>query len=157
MGKAYVSNGAKIECQLCTKPEGKLMVTSNQIKVQDKLFANAKDKEKTNLIFQGNCKKSPWQASPCISVIKTEEWKDTSDTIIQDAQALTEASTIMCVYGGVPIKITDHLQVNAPIQLLPIMAPVIVVSTPQVVEVLTKDNKTKTNSGKVEEKTDSCI
>ena len=35
MAKNYVCNGAKIECKLCTKPEGTLKVTSNEIKVQE--------------------------------------------------------------------------------------------------------------------------
>ena len=125
MAKNYVCDGAKIECKLCTKPEGELKVTSNEIKIQDKLFANAKDKEKANLIFQGNCKKSPYQASACQSVIKTEEWKGTADLIVQDDPALLEDSTIMCSYGGGPITITDHLQTNSPGELQPVAAPVI--------------------------------
>lgn len=157
MGKAYVCNGAKIECQLCTKPEGILMVTSNQIKVHDKLFANANDKEKINLIFQGNCKKSPYQATPCAALINTGEWQGTADLIVQDAPALLEDSMIVCNYGGIPIKITDHLQVNVPQQLLPVMAPAIAVTTPQVVEIVTKNNKTKLNSEKVKEQTENCI
>ncbi len=125
MAKNYVCDGAKIECQLCTKPEGKLMVTSNQVKVQDKLFATAKDKSKMNLMFQGNCKKSPYQSSPCAAVISPQEWQNTADLKVQDAPALLENSTIMCMYGGVPIKITDHLQVNNPKELQPVAAPVI--------------------------------
>lgn len=125
MAKNYVCNGAKIECQLCTKPQGTLMVTSNQIKIQGKLFANAKDKEKTNLIFQGNCKKSPYQATPCAAAITPGAWQGTADLIVQDAPALLENSTIMCSYGGVPIKITDHLQKSEPGELQPVAAPVI--------------------------------
>lgn len=124
-GKAYVCDGAKIECQLCTKPEGELKVTSNEIKIQDKKFANAKDKEKVNLIFQGNCKKSPYQSQPCQAVIKVEDWQGVADALIQDDPALLEDSTIMCTYGGAPIKITDHLQKNEPTSLEPIMAPVV--------------------------------
>ncbi len=125
MAKNYVCHGAKIECQLCTKPEGKLMVTSNQVKVQDKFFATAKDKGKMNLIFQGNCKKSPYQSSPCAAVISPQEWQNTADLKVQDAPALLENSTIMCMYGGTPIKITDHLQVNQPQELQPVVAPVL--------------------------------
>ncbi len=125
MAKSYVCDGAKIECQLCTKPEGELKVTSNEVKIQDKKFANAKDKEKLNLIFQGNCKKSPYQAQPCQAVMKTEEWQGVADLIIQDAPALLENSTIMCTYGGIPIKITDHLQKHNPGNIQPVAAPVI--------------------------------
>jgi hypothetical protein len=119
MAKNYVCNGAKIECKLCTKPEGELKVTSNEIQIQDKLFANAKDKEKVNLIFQGNCKKSPYQASPCAAVIKVGDWQGVADALIQDEPALLEDSTIMCTYGGAPIKITDDLQVSELTELLP--------------------------------------
>lgn len=146
MAKNYVCDGAKIECQLCTKPEGQLKVTSNEVKIQDKLFANAKDKEKINLIFQGNCKKSPWQASPCVAVIQTQEWQGVADLIIQDAPALLEDSTIMCVYGGVPIKITDHLQTSSPGQLQPLAAPVIApVEEPMITHFEWKNNKEDKN------------
>lgn len=119
MAKNYVCDGAIIECKLCTKPEGILKVTSNQIKIQDKLFANVNDKEKTNLIFEGNCKKSPYQSQPCVAVIKVDKWLGVADALIQDGQALLEDSTIMCTYGGVPIKITDDLQVSELTELVP--------------------------------------
>ncbi len=125
MSKNYVCDGAKIECQLCTKPEGTLTVTSNQIKIQGQLFANENDKGKPNLVFQGNCKKSPYQASPCQGVIAPIAWQNTADTLIQDGKALLENSTIMCGFGGAPIKITDHLQINQPTELQPLIAPVI--------------------------------
>lgn len=123
MAKNYVCNGAKIECKLCTKPEGTLKVTSNEIKVQDKLFATEGDKEKVNLVFEGNCKKSWMQASPCTSVIKPEKWQGVADLIVQDHKALLEDSTIICAYGGVPIKITDHLQINEIGSLQPVAGP----------------------------------
>ncbi|MGB1283811.1 MAG: DUF4280 domain-containing protein [Polaribacter sp.] len=119
MAKNYVCDGAKIECKLCTKPKGTLKVTSNEIKIQDKLFANAKDKEKVNLIFKGNCTKSPNSSSPCQGVMVVGEWQGTADALIQDDQALLEDSIIMCTYGGVPIKITDDLQVSELTELLP--------------------------------------
>ncbi len=119
MADNYVCDGAKIECQLCTKPEGQLKVTSNEIKLQDKLFANSKDKEKVNLIFQGNCKKSSFQSSPCQAVITTQNWQNTADLIVQDAPALLASSTIMCAYGGTEIKITDDLQKSVLTELTP--------------------------------------
>ena len=150
MAKNYVCNGAKIECQLCTKPEGTLKVTSNEIKVQDKIFATEGDKEKTNLIFEGNCKKSTWQASPCASVIKPEKWEGVADLIVQDHKALLEDSTIMCAYGGVPIKITDHLQKSEPKELQPVAAPVIdPIDGPMLYGLEWKSNK----EGKSKEKT----
>ncbi len=142
MGKNYVLNGAKLECQLCTKPEGKLMVTSNAVKVQDKIWATEADKEKANLIFEGNCKKSPFQAAPCAGVMVVADWEGTADALIQDNKALLEDSQIMCTYGGVPIIITDDLQVNVPTSLMPLVAPVILpVEEPKIVKLEWKDNE----------------
>ena len=142
MAKNYVCNGAKIECQLCTKPEGTLKVTSNEIKIQDKLFATEGDKEKINLVFEGNCKKSWMQASPCASVIKPEKWQGVADLIVQDQKALLEDSTIMCAYGGVPIKITDHLQINEVGNLQPIAGPFIdPIFEPEILSLEWKSNK----------------
>jgi len=138
----YVCDGAKIECQLCTKPEGTLTVTSNQIKIQGQLFANENDKGKPNLMFDGNCKASPYQALPCKGVMVPVMWQGTADALIQEGKALLEDSTIMCGYGGSTIKITDHLQVNVPTELQPIMAPVILpVEEPKVLKVEWKNNK----------------
>ena len=142
MAENYVCHGAKIECKTCTSPQGTLMVTSNQVKVQDKLFANADDKGKPNLVFTGNCKASPYQASPCAGVIAPGEWQGTADLLLQGSEALLETSTIPCSYGGATIKITDHLQVNQPGQLQPVAAPVVApVEEPEVVSVEWKTNQ----------------
>jgi len=117
--KKYVCNQAKIECQMCTNPQGTLMVTSNMIKLQGEIWATEKDKEKINLIFQGNCKKSPHQAVPCIAVMQTGQWQGTGDISIQGSKPLLESSTIMCNYGGGTIKIKDDLQKSQPSSLLP--------------------------------------
>lgn len=109
-GKKYVCNGAKIECPLCTKPIGKLKVTSNSIKLQDKSWANIKDKGKANLKFSGKCLKSPKQKIPCKSIIAPVKWINTGDILIQGDKALLECSTIKCSYGGATIKIMDHIQ-----------------------------------------------
>ncbi|MEM9859868.1 MAG: DUF4280 domain-containing protein [Bacteroidota bacterium] len=125
MGKSYVCHMAKIKCPLCNGPEGQLMVTSNQIKLQGNFFATEKDNKKANLLFSGTCKKSPFQSSPCAGVISPGAWQPVADTKIQGAAALLEDSTIMCNYGGATIQITDHLQVNQPTQLQPVNAPVV--------------------------------
>ncbi|WP_346881323.1 DUF4280 domain-containing protein [uncultured Algibacter sp.] len=117
--KKYVCNQAKIECQMCTNPNGTLMVTSNMIKLQGKLWATEKDKEKVNLMFQGTCKASPHQSIPCIAVMQTGQWQGTSDVLVQDSKALLESSTIMCNYGGVQIKIKDDMQKSQPSSLVP--------------------------------------
>ncbi len=117
--KKYVCNQAKIECQMCTNPNGTLMVTSNMIKLQGKLWATEKDKEKTNLMFQGTCKASPHQAIPCIAVMQTGQWQGTGDISVQGNKPLLASSTIMCNYGGAMIKIKDDLQKSQPSSLLP--------------------------------------
>lgn len=109
-GRRYVCNNAKIECSLCTKPEGKLVVTSNTIKLQDKTWATIADSKKANLQFTGNCKKSDKQSVPCVSLIAPAKWINTGEILIQDHKALLECSTIKCNYGGVSIKIKDHIQ-----------------------------------------------
>ncbi|WP_339697233.1 DUF4280 domain-containing protein [uncultured Marixanthomonas sp.] len=109
-GKNYVCNNAKLECSLCTKPEGKLVVTSNDVKLQDKTWATVKDSAKSNLQFTGNCKKSDKQSVPCAALIAPVKWINTGDILIQSNKALLECSTIKCSYGGVDIKIKDHIQ-----------------------------------------------
>ncbi|MHA7060136.1 DUF4280 domain-containing protein [Aquimarina sp. M1] len=113
-GKKYVCNGAKIECPLCTKPIGKLKVTSNSIKLQDKTWANIKDKTKANLKFSGKCIKSPKQKIPCKAIIAPIKWINTGEILIQGNKALLECSTIKCSYGGATIKIKDHIQISEP-------------------------------------------
>ncbi|MFV0345384.1 MAG: DUF4280 domain-containing protein [Bacteroidales bacterium] len=125
MAENYVCDGAKIECKLCTKPQGTLVVSSNQVKLQDKFFATIKDKQKLNLVFEGNCKKSWLSATPCAALIAPDEWQNPGDLTVQDSPVLHEDSTIMCMYGGVPIKITDHLQKSEPCELQPLAAPVV--------------------------------
>ncbi|MGO3183404.1 MAG: DUF4280 domain-containing protein [Aequorivita sp.] len=109
-GKKYVCNNAKLECSLCTSPEGKLVVTSNQVKLQDKTWATVKDSKKVNLQFTGNCKKSNNSSQPCVSLITPVKWINTGEILIQGNKALLECSTIKCSYGGVDIKIKDHIQ-----------------------------------------------
>ncbi|MGB0788770.1 MAG: DUF5675 family protein [Marinirhabdus sp.] len=108
--KKYVCNNAKLECSLCTKPEGKLVVTSNAVKLQDKTWATVKDSKKINLQFTGNCKKSYKQSVPCVALIAPTKWINTGEILIQGNKALLECSTIKCGYGGVAIKIKDHIQ-----------------------------------------------
>jgi len=108
--KKYVCNNAVISCPLCTKPEGKLIVTSNSVKLQDKFWATTKDGKKPNLQFTGNCKKSDKSSVPCVSLTAPEQWKNTGDILIQGNKALLECSTIKCSYGGAKITIKDHIQ-----------------------------------------------
>ena len=142
MAKNYVCNQAKIECLLCSKPQGTLMVTSNMVKIQDQFFATEGDNTKANLIFEGTCIKSPNGSAPCVGVIVPNKWMNTADALIQDQKALLEDSMIMCNYGGVPIRIVDHKQIHRPTQLLPIMAPIVLpIDEPRIVSLEWKSNK----------------
>lgn len=108
--KKYVCNNAVIVCPLCTKTEGKLLVTSNTVKLQDKFWATIKDSKKPNLQFTGNCKKSDKSSVPCVALISPDQWKNTGDILIQGNKALLECSTIKCNYGNAKITIKDYIQ-----------------------------------------------
>ena len=56
-GLKHVIDGAKLKCDLCTNPEGDLKVNFDTPTIQDKKAATIKEKDKTSLIFKGNCKK----------------------------------------------------------------------------------------------------
>ncbi|GAA4107040.1 hypothetical protein GCM10022393_01940 [Aquimarina addita] len=118
-GKKYVCNNAKIECSLCTKPIGKLVVTSNAVKLQDKTWATVKDNQKSNLKFSGKCIKSPKQKIPCKAIIAPTKWINIGEILIQNDKALLECSTIKCSYGGATITIKDHIQKSEPESIEP--------------------------------------
>lgn len=109
-----VIHEAKIECKFCTKPQGILLVNFDTPCIQNKKTATIKEKDMRNLVFTGNCTKSPNSASPCASVMQLGEWKDTGSLKIQDQSPLLLKSTIPCNYGGSTIKITDAGQRNEP-------------------------------------------
>ncbi len=118
MAGKYVINGAKIKCPLCTKPEGKLMVTSNAVGVQGKFWATDADKGKPNLLFQGNCTKFTNNPPPCAGVIAPIQWQNTALGMKVNGNApLLESSSIMCATGGVPISIADTTQRAVPTNL----------------------------------------
>jgi hypothetical protein len=106
-GLKYVINGAKLECKLCTNPEGKLIVNLDTPSIQDKRTATVAEKDMKSLVFMGTCKKSPNSSSPCAAVMQLGEWQNTGEGQIQDQTPLLLKSTIKCNYGGVDIKITD--------------------------------------------------
>ncbi|MFV0507002.1 MAG: DUF4280 domain-containing protein [Bacteroidales bacterium] len=110
----FVIDGAKLECQLCTNPEGTLKVLLDTPKTQDKRTATVAEKDSNSLVFMGNCKKSPWQSTPCKVAMQLTEWQDIGKGLYQDNAPLLLKSTIICAYGGVPIKITDCGQRNKP-------------------------------------------
>jgi len=107
-----VIDGAKIQCTLCTNPMGTLKVMTSTPTIEDKMIATVKDNTKLSLLFTGTCTKSPNAASPCAAVIQPGQWKDTGLLLVQDESPLLLKSTLMCMFGGVQINITDCGQRN---------------------------------------------
>jgi hypothetical protein len=112
----FVCQGGKVQCQFCSVAEADIIVTSNTIMLQDKPWATVKDKDgKINFNFTGVCnhpsQKKPFTPPPpCKAVINLGEWKDFSETIIGDNNALLVKSTIPCMVSGQDLKITHSGQ-----------------------------------------------
>lgn len=119
-----VIDTAKLECKLCTNPQGLLKVNFDTPTIQSKKTATVMEKDMKSLIFTGSCKKSSNSSSPCASVMQLGEWKDTGSLKVQDQSPLLLKSTITCQYGGINIKITDCGQVSEPASLNVTGAPV---------------------------------
>jgi hypothetical protein len=107
----FVCQGGKVQCPFATPPIADIVVTSNTVMLQDKPFATVKDKDgKVNFNFTGVCthpsQQKPFSPPPpCKAVISLGEWKDFSDTKINDDNALLVKSTIPCMVSGQDIKI----------------------------------------------------
>ena len=116
--RKMVMNGAKILCKYMPAP-GTLMVTSNQVKLQDQLWATEGDCTKMNLQFQGVCMHPKWGYAkpPCIGVIVPTKWEDVGTTIVQDKKVLIKGSTIKCGISNEAIKILFDGQISTPVSL----------------------------------------
>ena len=123
-GLKLVIDQAKLECKLCSNPQGTLKVNLDTPTTQDKKTATVAEKDIKSLLFTGNCTKSPNSASPCAAVMQTAEWKDTGTLKVQDKSPLLLKSTIKCNYGGIDITITDCGQINEPDNIEGAGAPV---------------------------------
>ena len=110
----FVIDGAKLECKMCTVPQGTLKVQLDTPATQDKPTATVAEKDSMSLVFKGNCKKSFNSSSPCKTVMQLEEWQNIGNAKVQDHEPLLFKSTIKCAYGGVPITITDCGQRHKP-------------------------------------------
>ncbi len=117
MAGQFVINGAQLKCPLCSS-SGKLVVSSTQIELQDINWATDGDNAKSNLVFDGVCKKWRKNPPPCASVISPTQWSKTADSVTIDGQtALLEDSTIQCSTGGVDISVTNTAQTETPTDL----------------------------------------
>ncbi|MGK6344225.1 PAAR-like protein [Chryseobacterium sp. DT-3] len=99
--REMVMHGAKLKCPYAQAP-GELKVTSNEIILQDKLFATHGDgNNMVNLQFKGTCGHPKWPARnmsppPCMSVIKLTPWQNLGTSIIQEQTVLVKESYIDC-------------------------------------------------------------
>lgn len=112
--RKFVIQGGKVQCAFCTMPDGDIIVTSNTISLQGKYYATTADcNGATNLDFKGQCTAAPGISKPpCKSVIQLGKWKDYSETMINDDNALLVQSTIPCMISGEYIKITHSGQIE---------------------------------------------
>ncbi|MDR3062270.1 MAG: DUF4280 domain-containing protein, partial [Dysgonamonadaceae bacterium] len=112
----FVCHGGKVQCPFANPPMADIIVTSSTIMLQDKPWASVKDKDgKVNFNFTGVCthpsqQKPSAPPPPCKAVISLGEWKDYSDTMIGDNNALLVKSTIPCTISGQDLKIVDSGQ-----------------------------------------------
>ena len=94
--------------------------------LQDKPWATIGDKDgKTNFGFTGMCMHPSQQKPmvpppPCNSIISLGEWKDFSQTVIGNHNALLVKSTIPCTISGEDITITHSGQSATLTQISPI-------------------------------------
>lgn len=99
--REMVMHGAKLSCPYAQAP-GDLKVTSNEIKLQDQLFATKGDgNNMINLQFKGTCGHPKWPARkipppPCMSVIKLSPWENQGTSNIQEQPVLVKESFINC-------------------------------------------------------------
>lgn len=99
--REVVMHGAKLKCEYAQQL-GELKVTSNELMLQDQLWATEGDgNNMVNLQFKGTCGHPKWPAQnmqppPCMSVIKLSPWQNLGTTVVQEQKVLVKESTITC-------------------------------------------------------------
>lgn len=99
--REVVMHGAKLKCEYASGL-GELKVTSNELQLQDQLWATEGDgNNMVNLQFKGNCGHPKWPAQnmsppPCMSVIKLSPWEKLGTAIVQEQKVLVKESCITC-------------------------------------------------------------
>ncbi|KMQ64636.1 hypothetical protein ACM46_10325 [Chryseobacterium angstadtii] len=99
--REVVMHGAKLSCPYA-QAAGDLKVTSNEIKLQDQLWATDADgNNMINLQFKGTCGHPKWPARnmsppPCMSVIKLSPWQNLGTSTVQTQTVLVKESFITC-------------------------------------------------------------
>jgi Domain of unknown function (DUF4280) len=99
--REVVMHGATLKCPYAQAP-GKLVVTSNELQLQDQLWATIGDgNNMVNLQFKGTCGHPKWPQRkmtppPCMSVIKLSPWENLGTFYVQEQKNLVKESTIKC-------------------------------------------------------------
>ncbi|MCX8533185.1 PAAR-like protein [Chryseobacterium luquanense] len=97
--REVVMHGAKLKCPYA-QALGDLKVTSNEINLQDQLWATEGDgNNMINLQFKGTCGHPKWSGQtppPCMSVIKLSPWQNLGTSIVQEQKVLIKESFITC-------------------------------------------------------------
>lgn len=97
--REMVLHGAELKCPYAQGP-GKLVVTSNEILLQDQLFGTEGDgNNMVNLQFDGICGHPKFNGQtrpPCKAVINLTPWYNLGTCNIQEQKALIKASCIDC-------------------------------------------------------------
>ncbi len=123
----FVIMGGKVECKFCSSPIADLIVTSTDITMQDKPWATVGDSDgKINFAFTGVCNHPSQQKPltpppPCKAVISLGQWKDYSNTMVNDDNALLMKSTIPCMISNQDLTITDCGQKTSLSEVEPMM------------------------------------
>ena len=119
----YVRQGGKVQCKYCSSLIASLTVTAETVMLQDKPWATVDENDgKVNFGFTGICTYPKWgnQKPPCKAVISLGEWKNFSETIIGNHQALLVKSTIPCMISGEDLKIVHSGQTATLEQINPL-------------------------------------
>ncbi|NDV67901.1 DUF4280 domain-containing protein [Dysgonomonas sp. 25] len=123
----FVIMGGKVECQFCSSPIADLIVTSTDITMQDQPWATVGDSDgKINFAFDGVCNHPSQQKPlapppPCKAVISLSQWKDYSNTMVNNDNALLMKSKIPCMVSNQDLTITDCGQKTSLSEVEPIM------------------------------------
>lgn len=122
----YVCQGAKVQCKYCNPPIAMLTVTAETLMLQDKPWATVGDKDgKTNFVFTGVCTHPSQQKPmspppPCKGIISLGEWKDFSQTIVGNHNALLAKSKIPCMISGEDLEIIHSGQIATIAKISPL-------------------------------------
>ena len=123
----FVCQGGKVQCPFASPPIAEILPTANSVMLQDKPFATTGDDNgKVNFNFMGVCthpsQQKPFSPPPpCKAVISLGKWKNYSNTMINNDNALLVKSTIPCMISGQDIKIIHSGQKAELVEVKPKM------------------------------------